>query len=397
MSSRIREQLERYLHRSHKSYNPHPLKERLDKLTKARSDFRVNFRMRLGGEWIQEGSVMKFVHSEPFSDAILDKLSGILGIHTDTGLKLSEMAFIDIETTGNNMGVGTLVFLVGICYIRHSSLIAEQYLLTSVDSEEGFLKIIRDELGKFNVFASYNGRSFDIPFLLGRFWYHRISSPEIKHHIDLYHLTKRIFASPGGYRLTEIEKYLLRRVRDVDISSNLIPHAFFRFIKTSDTRPLRLAISHNRYDITSLPLLTVRLENMLNRPKILYNGETLYKIGKMYFSLKEYTKAEEYLTTALKTADGSQKVRVLRLLGRLYKRQKRYHNALEAWLRITQENGSDQEANRELAILHEHRFKDFETAYYFARKLDSSLLDTQRRIRRLEKKLKPPLFSPKGL
>lgn len=391
MNIRIKDQLERYFNRTSGKKENNPLKLRLKKLTNRRTDVGINLKMRLGGEWIHRSSIMKFVHSEPFHDITLNELSRILSLNSHTRLRLSEIAFLDIETTGKNMGVGTLAFLIGICFIKEDTLFAEQYLLTSIDSEGIFLRVIKEKLGKFNVFASYNGLSFDIPFLLGRYQYHRISPPQFNLHIDLYHLTKRIFASPGGYRLTEIENYLLRRGRDVDLPSNLVPHAFFRFIRLGDTRTLRLAISHNRYDIISLPLLLTKLENMVSSPKVLFGSGTLYKIGKMYFSLREYSKAEKYLKVALQNTDSDQKIRILRLLGRIYKRQKRYNDAVGTWLRITQVIGSDQEANRELAIVHEHRFKDFEKAYYFACRLNSETMDTQRRLQRLMKKMK---FSP---
>lgn len=391
MNIRIKDQLDRYFNRKSGKRENNPLKLRLKKLTSHRTDVGINLKMRLGGEWIHRSSIMRFVHSEPFPDTTLDILPRILWKDLNKSLKLSDIAFLDIETTGNNMGVGTFAFLVGVCYIKANTLFAEQYLLTSIDSEDMLLTVVKGILSRFKFFASYNGRSFDIPFLIGRYQYHQISPPQLNLHIDLYHLTKRIFASPGGYRLTEIENYLLRRGRDVDLPSSLVPHAFFRFIKSGDTRTLRLAISHNRYDITSLPLLLTRLENMVRSPRVLFGSGTLYKIGKMYFSLREYSKAEEYLKVALQTTDLDQKMRILRLLGRIYKRQKRYNDAVGTWLRITQVISSDQEANRELAIVHEHRFKDFERAYYFACRLNSETVDTQRRLQRLIKKIK---FSP---
>ncbi|WP_165000387.1 ribonuclease H-like domain-containing protein [Anaerophilus nitritogenes] len=82
-------------------------------------------------------------------------------------------ALFDIETTGLSP-IYNQVILIGLLYIKNGHINIKQFFCENRKEEINLLKTFQKEIQKFDLFISYNGDTFDIPFLNKRFQYYGI-------------------------------------------------------------------------------------------------------------------------------------------------------------------------------------------------------------------------------
>ena len=186
---------------------------------------------------------------------------------------LEELLFIDIETLGL---YDSPIIMIGLGYFKNDKF--EIHILFARDLEEEFAvcEHLKSELlPKFTCFVTYNGKSFDIPYIANRFMYFFDENPMIAeedtpyemyntrfHHIDLYHNCRRKFkGSFENYTLTNMEEKLLDLKRENEMPSGIVGLCYKKYLKA----PLRYVglvkevIDHNYWDIYSLPLILEKL------------------------------------------------------------------------------------------------------------------------------------------
>jgi hypothetical protein len=182
-------------------------------------------------------------------------------IHSDFHSLLSfapqQVLFLDIETTG--LGNCPL-FLVGIMYLTDANLKIDQLFARDYSEEISLLYYLNEIFGSFEVFATFNGLSFDIPFIRNRMIYHRIK-PQIDHfHFDILHHARRKWRRQmPNCKLQTLEMRICNRRRIGDIPSDLIPDAYHEFVRTKDTTLLKEFFQHNALDLITMAELTVAL------------------------------------------------------------------------------------------------------------------------------------------
>ncbi|SHJ31949.1 hypothetical protein SAMN02745975_01806 [Geosporobacter subterraneus DSM 17957] len=79
-----------------------------------------------------------------------------------------DFVVFDIETTGLNAKYEKVI-LIGLMYFQGKQPVIEQYFCTSRKDETILLKRFSEKISQYDLFVSYNGNSFDIPFLNQRF------------------------------------------------------------------------------------------------------------------------------------------------------------------------------------------------------------------------------------
>jgi len=168
-----------------------------------------------------------------------------------------ELAFLDIETTG--LGA-TPLFLVGILHIGKHGPHIHQLLARHYAEEPAVLAATRQMLDEVQVLVSFNGRSFDIPYLRDRTRYHRMNwKLELEHHVDMLHVARRQRDLPvPNHRLLTLESRLCRRRRADDIPGHLIPAAYHRFVDTGENEELAAILHHNQVDLLTTMELAAR-------------------------------------------------------------------------------------------------------------------------------------------
>ncbi len=111
----------------------------------------------------------------------------------------------------------------------------------------------------FPCVVTFNGKSFDVPFLCDRMrmWRERPAPPG--EHLDLLHLSRRRYRGDlPNCRLQTLERAILGRARSDDLPSAEIPRVFTEYAETGDARLLVPIIQHNALDLVALAELLLR-------------------------------------------------------------------------------------------------------------------------------------------
>lgn len=144
------------------------------------------------------------------------------------GLTPSDLLFCDIETTG--LSAANPLFLIGTMRFVEGEPRLQLYLARDLDEEkpvlEAFAKTVR---GK--TLVTFNGKSFDWPFIEGRARRHRVTLPEPAGHYDLLFSARRRYRSElPNCKLQTLEMGVCKRGRKGDIPSSQIPERYYDFI-----------------------------------------------------------------------------------------------------------------------------------------------------------------------
>lgn len=161
-----------------------------------------------------------------------------------------DLLFFDIET----MGLKDLpVILIGMASLSQERIEVKQYLSTDLKDEKAILDGFLSDLQDDTIFVSFNGRSFDLPFIRGRARYHGINVDFNRHHLDLLHFSRRTWGDElPNCRLQTLEKHLLGMKRHEDVPSSMVPAFYKKYIQTGNIGPLVPIIEHNKLDVITL-------------------------------------------------------------------------------------------------------------------------------------------------
>ena len=158
--------------------------------------------------------------------------------------------FLDIETLGV---FSRPVFLIGSAELRGGRICFHQFLARDIDEELPALLAWRDSVPQDATVISYNGRSFDLPYLADRFAYYGIEHEIARDQIDLLHITRRMHRSTlSDCRLGTVEEELLGIERGLDLPGALVPEFYDIYRRTKNPGPLLPVLKHNRQDVLSL-------------------------------------------------------------------------------------------------------------------------------------------------
>ncbi len=179
--------------------------------------------------------------------------------------------FIDIETLG--LYYIHPIFLVGILEFENGHGQIHQYLARDFGEEKAILLEVSKLLMKSSILVSYNGRSFDLPYLKGRMGYHQLAVNFDSWQLDLLRQARKNYRGVlPDCRLLTIEKCLLNQERDDDIPGSEIARFYNCFLDSGDGKYLRPILEHNAYDLFSmakfLGFLTVKKVE-----KVVANGD----------------------------------------------------------------------------------------------------------------------------
>lgn len=171
---------------------------------------------------------------------------GTAGFH-----KPEDFVFLDIETLGL---FSRPIILFGVGIMDHGSLHVSQYLLRDVDEEQAALVATLDHLsGDHPALVTFNGKSFDYPYLADRCAYYGMDATPGIPHYDVLHFSRRRWK--GQYpslRLSVLEREVLGVTRSEDIPGQMVPEFYETYLRTKNCGPLVPIVDHNRQDVVSL-------------------------------------------------------------------------------------------------------------------------------------------------
>ena len=319
----------------------------------------------------------------------------------EPSLTSGRLLFLDLETTGLAGGAGTYAFLVGCGWFERGGFHVRQYLLTSFGAERALLQDVVRLVSDAGGLGTYNGKTFDLPLMETRFLFHRMGATFAgMPHVDVLHPARRLWSDrESSCRLTTLERTLLGHVREGDVPGFEIPGRYFNFVRTGDARPLAGVLEHNRLDILSLALVTARLAHLLAEgPTAASTGREALGLGRMFDLAGKAGPASTCYDAAVMLAEDSETIgEALRAAAILLRRARRYDEAAVAWRKILDLRPCPpvlaREAVEALAVHHEHRARELDTARRFA--LESLSLTTnhsrieaaRHRLARIDRKL----------
>lgn len=168
-----------------------------------------------------------------------------------------DLLFLDLETTG----LGNLpVFLIGTMVWEGGGFLVRQYFARDYSEERAILSLYSRAAAERKVLVSFNGKSFDVPFLRVRAAGNAVACAVPPYHLDLLHVARRTWR--GGLpdcRLQTLERFICKRVRSGDLGGEQIPEAYHAFVRTGNAAQMVECLRHNRLDLLTLADLMTRL------------------------------------------------------------------------------------------------------------------------------------------
>lgn len=168
-----------------------------------------------------------------------------------------ELVFLDLETTGLS---STPLFLIGFVLYSAAGLCLRQYLARSYAEEGAVISAFAAHTAHARCVVSFNGKSFDVPFLRARAAATGARWTPPAAHVDLLHLARRRYKTVlPNCRLQTLEWRLCNRRRTGDIPGADIPEAYHEFVRTGHAGRIATILHHNALDLVTLVELYVRL------------------------------------------------------------------------------------------------------------------------------------------
>ena len=199
--------------------------------------------------------------SDGFRDAVLGEnsiLRAWLPDMAEGGVpQLEDVTFLDLETTGLSCSP---LFLIGVMAWEDGGLLVRQYLARDYAEESAAISLFLSGFVAKKLLVSFNGKSYDWPYLRMRAIAHGIPISPPPAHFDLLHACRRVWRGVlPDCRLQTLESCICRRPRHQDIPGHEIPEAYHAFVRTGNAAQIADILRHNALDLATLADLMVRL------------------------------------------------------------------------------------------------------------------------------------------
>jgi uncharacterized protein YprB with RNaseH-like and TPR domain len=219
-----------------------------------------------GDAWVIEASVDELAPRDGFSATFRECVetpgSSLSARLSHLGRRKSptanELVFVDLETCGLS---NAPVFLVGVLVWENGQLRVRQYFARDYEEEAAILALWERTVSGKRILLSFNGKSFDVPFLRARAGFYGLPPLPEPPHLDLLHEARRVWRyNVPDHKLQTLERHICGRTRDDDIPSRDIPRAYDRYVRTGDASQLATILRHNALDLFTVAELLLRLD-----------------------------------------------------------------------------------------------------------------------------------------
>ena len=171
--------------------------------------------------------------------------------------------FFDIEATGLTAAP---LFLIGVMSATGEEggreVTVRQFLARHYAEEAAVVSLFVQAAEPRTSLVSFNGKSYDLPFIRTRAALHRIPCDVDLDHVDLLHVSRRRWKDElPDCRLQTLETRILGKPRVPDIPGADIPDAYHAFVRSGDASDIVRILTHNVRDLVSLAELLARLES----------------------------------------------------------------------------------------------------------------------------------------
>jgi len=189
-----------------------------------------------------------------FREKLLSNDSGLYSrIHRVCDIKnieLEEIIFLDLETTGLS---NSPLFLIGTMTWEREGFEVQQFLARNYAEESAAIALFLESCIEKRLLVTFNGKSYDFPFLRTRAAANGIPFTFAPAHFDLLHECRRIWKDMlPDCRLQTLEKHICSRMRYGDIPGSEIPDAYHAYVRTENARQIVEILKHNMLDLITL-------------------------------------------------------------------------------------------------------------------------------------------------
>ncbi|WP_407377703.1 ribonuclease H-like domain-containing protein [Methanobrevibacter sp.] len=161
-----------------------------------------------------------------------------------------DFKFMDIETLGLS---NVPIILIGVAEIKGDTITSSQYFLRDIYEEPAVIEAYLSHLTEESVHVTFNGKSFDVPYIRNRCLSNRIDLDFRLPHLDLMYFAKNLWGDElPNCQLQTIEKELFGIEREGDVPGQHIPNYYRTYLSEENIGPIVPIIEHNRQDIISL-------------------------------------------------------------------------------------------------------------------------------------------------
>jgi uncharacterized protein YprB with RNaseH-like and TPR domain len=163
---------------------------------------------------------------------------------------LDRVLFLDLETGGLTTSP---VFLAGTMRWNGETFVLRQYFARHYGEEAPLLAALAEQVRGFEFLVTYNGKSYDAPFLRGRAVTHGVSLTLPPRHVDLLHIARRRWRDElPDCRLQTIERHVCGKWRSGDVPSDEVPGLYHDFVRDGDPWRLIPVFHHNLLDVITM-------------------------------------------------------------------------------------------------------------------------------------------------
>ena len=129
----------------------------------------------------------------------------------------------------------------------------QQYLARDYTEEGALLYQVWKRLADTRTVVTFNGKSYDLPYIRDRMVYYGYRLREGLADIDLLHEGRRRYKDRlVNCKLQTLEKAICGRGRLGDIPGAEIPDAYHEFVRTGNATEMRDILHHNALDLVTM-------------------------------------------------------------------------------------------------------------------------------------------------
>jgi hypothetical protein len=131
--------------------------------------------------------------------------------------------------------------------------VLRQYFARHYGEEAALLAAVHEQARGFDLLVTFNGKSYDAPFLRTRAITHGVPLELPGHHLDLLHLSRRRWKGAlRDCKLQTLEMHVCRRRRTGDVPGDQVPGIYHEYVRGGDPYALVPVFHHNLLDVVTM-------------------------------------------------------------------------------------------------------------------------------------------------
>ncbi|MEY8390789.1 ribonuclease H-like domain-containing protein [Lachnospiraceae bacterium 45-W7] len=202
--------------------------------------------------------------------------------------------FFDIETTGFS-AANTHVYLIGCAARTEHTIQLTQFFAETPAEEEQILSAFLALTAQYNQLISFNGRTFDVPYLKERCAVHHLAhSFDTLTHLDIYRKLSKFkpLLNLPGLKQKSLEKFINVEREDTYSGGDLI-ELYLQYVKNPSEHECSLLLLHNYEDILGM----IKILPVLAYPQLFEGGFHIIAHEENIYQTYEHQQAKELILT----------------------------------------------------------------------------------------------------